>query len=151
MLRVRALGLGRRQRDAAAAHDRLADGVYHVAADGTDVKLAPGHMGGAVAVAHVLAREQLQHRNAQRSGQRLQQTDVRKALPRFPFAYGLAGDVDPVSQRLLCHFSLFPEPPDHGSRYVSVHLIAAFRPHDSMRPREKHPALRGIGRRIRAM
>mgnify|MGYP006969019980 CR=1 FL=1 len=89
------LGVGdilRGQGDAAAAHHGLPGGVEHVAADGADIEFGAQEIGGPVLVDHGLSLHQFQNRDAQRSGQGLQQGDIGQALGRLPFGDGLGAD-----------------------------------------------------------
>ena len=71
----------RRQRDPAAGDQRLPSGSDHISAHRTHVELAPHHVEGPVPILHILARQQFDHRDVQCLRQRLQQTDIREALP----------------------------------------------------------------------
>ena len=56
---------------AAAAYKRLAHRMYHVAADGADIKARPLHIARHVPVGHAVTRHKLYDRYAEGGGQRL--------------------------------------------------------------------------------
>ena len=84
MLRVRLLALERRERHAAAAHDRRAERVQHVAAHRADIERAAAHIRRNVPVDDRRAAQQLDHRYAERRGERLEKRYIRQAPARFP-------------------------------------------------------------------
>ena len=55
------------------------------------------------------------------TGQRLQETDIRESPARFPFAHGLAADMELLRQFFLRHLSVFTMPADRLAGYVPVH------------------------------
>ena len=71
--RVRRLGFEGRQRDTAARDHRRARSVEHIAANRADVEVGAQQIARAVGVDDGLAGEQLRHRDAEHSGQRLDQ------------------------------------------------------------------------------
>ena len=68
----------------AAADGGLAKAVDDVAADGADIELGPERIAREVAVDYILARQQLDDRHRELSGQRLKQSYVGIAATRFP-------------------------------------------------------------------
>ena len=78
------LSLQRRQVHPATVEGPLAHGVDHIAADRTDVELAPQHVPRPVPVGLIVPGEQLGHGDPQGPGQGLQQGDVGQTLARFP-------------------------------------------------------------------
>jgi len=97
-----------RQGNAAAADHRIAGAVNDIAADGANIEFAPQHIGGYIFVGDLLTVHQLDHGDAQRLCQRLQQGNIRQALGRLPLGDGLAADADSVCQLRLGQFSAFP-------------------------------------------
>ena len=111
----------RGQGDAAAAHHGLPGGVEHIAADGADIELGTQEVGGPVLVDHGLSLHQLQNRDAQRSGQGLQQGDIGQALGRLPLGDGLGADGKGSGQLRLGEVFGFPQLPDGAAGDISVH------------------------------
>ena len=121
---VGVLGVGdilRGQGDAAAAHHGLPGGVEHVAADGADIEFGAQEIGGTVPVDDRLPLHQLQNRDAQRSGQGLQQGDIGQALGRLPFGDGLGADGKGSGQLRLCEVFCIPQLPDGAAGDIIVH------------------------------
>ena len=118
---VRLRDVQRRQGDAAAAHDSLAGGVEHIAAQGTDVELGAQQVGGTVAVDDGFTLHQLEHADAQSRCQRLQQGDVGQAVGRLPLGDGLCADGQLLGQFGLCHTLCFPQLPDGSAGNVRIH------------------------------
>lgn len=97
------------------------DGVDGVAADGADVEFAAQQVGGDVSVGDMLAVHQLHHADAQGLSQRLQQGDVRKTFGGLPLGDGLAADAQDLGEGGLGQITAFPELPDGGAGYISIH------------------------------
>ena len=118
---VRFFRFQRRQRDAAAADNRVAKAVNGIAADGAYIEFAPQHIAGGVPVDDMLPVHQFNDGDAQCLRQRLQQADVRQTLGCFPFGNGLAADTDAFCQFCLSHVSAFPKLLDGRTGHISVH------------------------------
>ena len=123
---VRVFGLQRGQRNAAAADQCISNAVDDIAADGTDIELAPHHVGGDILVFDMLTVHQFNDGDPQCLSQGLEQGDVRQTLGGFPFGYGLAADADFVCQLCLGQIPGFPQVFDGGSGDISVHAVTSF-------------------------
>ena len=118
---VRLLRLQGRQSDAAAADDRTANAVDHIAAEGTHMEFGSQHVGGGVLVDDGLTVHQLDDGDVQCLGQWLQQGNVRQTLGSFPLGDGLAADADSLGQLRLGQILLFTKLLDCCTCYICVH------------------------------
>ena len=111
----------RGQSNAAAADNGAAGAMDDIAAEGTDIELAPQHIGGDILIADMLSVHQLNHRDSQSLRQRLQQRDIRQSLCRFPLGDGFATDTDSFPQVCLGQVPFFTQLPDGISGDISIH------------------------------
>lgn len=121
MVLVGLLRLQGRQGDAAAGDQGAACGVEDVPAEGTDIKLGPQEVGGAVGVDHLLTGEELRQRDPQGGGQGLQKGHIRQSPAGLPLGDGLAADGEPLRQLLLGQAPALPQGFDCGAGDIGVH------------------------------
>ena len=121
---VRLLRLQRRQRHAAAGHHRRTGGVDDISAHRADVQGRAQNIGRTVGIDHLLAREQLRHRNAQRSSQRLQQRDIGQAPGVLPLGHRLVCHPDFLRQLSLCQTPAFPQAFDGSACDIMIHFAS---------------------------
>ena len=79
------------QRNTAAGSYNLAEGMDHIAADGTDIEFTAEHIGGDVFVGDMLSVHQFDDGNAQYLGQQLQGLGVWCGFSILPAGYCLPG------------------------------------------------------------
>lgn len=142
---VGSLRLQRGQGDPAAAHDGLSRAEDHVGADRADVEFGAQHVRGPVGVDHVLPGEQLDDRDAQGLGQRLDQGDVGVPAAGLPPGNGLVADVHPFRQLQLCDLSLLAQAPDHGAGDILIHSGHLPGPYDNTPAPKGQPTIRRHG------
>ena len=110
-----------RQCDAAAADHGIAQSMDDIAANGANIKFAVQHIGGDIFVEDLLAIHQLDDRDAQSLGQRLQQADIRQSFGGFPLGDSLAADANSFCQFRLGHIPGFPKLFNCRSSHIDIH------------------------------
>lgn len=106
MVLIRRLSLQSRKIHAAAADDRIPQGVDHVAADGADIQLGAKQIGGSVLIDDSVAFHEFHDRDTQGGGKRFKKRDIRQPLGGLPLGNGLAADIDLVCKFCLRHLFL---------------------------------------------
>ena len=97
-----------------------------IAANGAGIKLRTQHIGGAVAIGNLLPCHQRHHRCVQRSGQWLQQRNIRQPFRGFPFRYCFAADTEFFCQLVLCQPFRFPQLFYDCPRDICIHNQHSF-------------------------
>lgn len=98
-----------RKRHAAAADDRIPQGVNHVAADGADAQLGAEQIGGSVLIDDSIAFHEFHDGDTQGGGKRFEERDIRQPFGGLPLGNGLAADIDLVCELCLRHFFLLSQ------------------------------------------
>ena len=126
MFPVFVFGAERRQCNAAAADERLAAGIQHITANGTEIETAFQKITAFVLIGNGFSAQKLHSRNAECGRKRLKQRNIGKTAPRFPFGNGFVADRKHFAELFLRQSALLPQFFQHGRRNVGRHNFTSF-------------------------